>query len=99
MSTAYKEREDIKLFCGKLDGLVFLPVDKVHDGMAYLHMCMPDCDGIADLGDYFDATYVSGSVRNLQCPADSSGVVTCLRLRLRRLLAMFPPEKWNLNNT
>jgi len=36
----------------------------------YLCMCMPDCDGIVDLVDYFDATYVSGSVRsNVQSTA------------------------------
>ena len=80
------------MFCGRLDGLAFLPVDKVRDGMAYLRTCMPDCDGIVDLVDYFDATYVSGSVRSLQRPVDSSGKVT--RLRLRRLPAMFPLEKW-----
>jgi hypothetical protein len=96
LSTVYKDREDVKMFCGKLDGLAFLPVDKVRDGMAYLRTCMPDYDGIVDLVDYFAATYVSGSVRSLQRPVYSSGVVT--RLRLRRLPAMFPPEKWNLNN-
>ena len=32
----YREEEDAKLFCDILDGLVFLPVDDVPEGMTYL---------------------------------------------------------------
>jgi len=32
----YKDEEDVKLFCGMLDGLAFLPVDDVPEGMTYL---------------------------------------------------------------
>jgi len=36
LSRVYKRREDIKMFCRKLVGLAFLPVDKVRDVIAYL---------------------------------------------------------------
>ena len=32
----YREADDVKLFCGMLDGLAFLPVDDVPDGLASL---------------------------------------------------------------
>ena len=32
----YREEEEVKLFCGMLDGLAFLPVDDVPEGMTYL---------------------------------------------------------------
>ena len=55
----YRSNDDVKFFCGMLDGLAFLPVDKVSEGMAVLRQQQPDCDGISVLVDYFDATYVS----------------------------------------
>ncbi|KAG7174249.1 putative Inosine-5'-monophosphate dehydrogenase 1b-like 8 [Homarus americanus] len=54
LSNRYKEDDDIKHFCGMLDGLAFLPVDRVSDGMDYIKDNTPD--GLEDLVDYFDAT-------------------------------------------
>ncbi|KAG7175675.1 hypothetical protein Hamer_G024302, partial [Homarus americanus] len=58
LSNRYKEDDDIKHFCGMLDGLAFLPVDRVSDGMDYIKDNTPD--GLEDLVDYFDATYLVG---------------------------------------
>ena len=37
----YREEDDVKLFCGMMDGLAFLPEDDVPDGMAYLRDNIP----------------------------------------------------------
>ena len=44
----------MKLFCGMLDGLAFLPLSDVPAGMDYLKEHTPD--GLEPL-DYFDSTY------------------------------------------
>jgi len=36
LSTLYREREDVRHFCGMLGGLAFLPVVDVHEGIVYL---------------------------------------------------------------
>ena len=46
-----------KLFCGMIDGLAFLPVDDVAEGMTYLRENTPE--GLEPLLDYFDNAYVS----------------------------------------
>ena len=54
-----------------LDALAFLPLTDVANGMAFLRGCVPLGDGldsIIDLVDYFDATYVSGSLRTIKDP-------------------------------
>ena len=84
----YLEDEDFRHFCGMMDGLAFLPFDEVHDGMAYLRTVVPD-EG-ADLLDYFDKTYVSGSYRML--PGGDGQP-----MRLRRTPPLFPPELWNVH--
>ena len=50
----YGEEENLKLFCGMLDGLAFLPVDDVSGGMAYLREHTPD--RLEPLLEYFDST-------------------------------------------
>ena len=57
----YREEEDVKLFCGMLDGLAFLQEDDVPEGMAYLRENIPD--GLESLQQYFDSTYVSSTNR------------------------------------
>ena len=36
LAQQYMEDNDVQLFCGMLDGLAFLPVDRVLDGMEFL---------------------------------------------------------------
>ena len=95
-----RSNDDVKLFCGMLDGLSFLPVDKVSEGMALLCQQQPDCEGLSALVDYFDATYVSGSARTIQRPADAAGDQPSVSsLRLRRIPPIFPSDKWNVHDT
>ena len=50
--TRYREEEDVKHFCGMLDGLAFLPLDDVLEGLAYLRDNTPE--GLESLIDYFE---------------------------------------------
>ena len=80
----YRDDEDFKVFCGKLDGLAFLPTDEVQEGMQYLRANAPE--GTADLLDYFDSTYVSGTFRRANPNgADKPGI------RVRRIPPRFAP--------
>ncbi|KAG7166705.1 hypothetical protein Hamer_G010341 [Homarus americanus] len=92
LSNRYKEDDDIKHFCGMLDGLAFLPVDRVSNGMDYIKDNTPN--GLEDLVDYFDATYVTGKYRRIDQTRQYPGPVT---MRVRRIPPLFPPEKWNVN--
>jgi len=69
-----------------LDGLAFLPVDLVPDGMAYVREVAPEALGC--IVDYFDATYVSGAYRT---------VLGNGRLRFRRTPPRFEPSVWNVH--
>ena len=72
LSTVYRDDDDVKHWCGMLDALAFLPLADVAEGMSYTRANMPMGDGLeslADLVDYFDATYVSGSARRVVRPA------------------------------
>ena len=60
----YREDAKIRHFCGMLDGLAFLPVTDVKQGMEYLRKIAPD--NLMGLVDYFDATYVNGAFRYVQ---------------------------------
>jgi len=89
----YREEEDVKLFCGMLDGLAFLPLDDISDGMAYLRENTPD--GLEPLIDYFDSTYVSGTYRRIQLPPRSDGSLPAIRMR--RMPPMYAPSIWNVH--
>ena len=52
LSDSYKNDDNIRLFCGQLDALAFLPIDKVKEGMEYLKKNCPP--GAEDLVEYFD---------------------------------------------
>ncbi|XP_054257643.1 uncharacterized protein LOC128982729, partial [Macrosteles quadrilineatus] len=56
----YKSRPDIKLHCGMLDALAFLPVADVPAGMLFLWASAPV--ELADILLYFEQTYVGGQV-------------------------------------
>ncbi|KAG7154222.1 hypothetical protein Hamer_G000563 [Homarus americanus] len=82
----------MKHFCGMLDGLAFLPVDRVSDGMDYIKDNTPY--GLEDLVDYFDANYVTSTYRRIGQTRQYPGPVT---MRVRMISLLFPPEKWNVN--
>ncbi|VDI65786.1 Hypothetical predicted protein [Mytilus galloprovincialis] len=89
----YKISDDFRLFCGMMDGLAFLPVADLPNGVHLLRtLCPDDPPEAAELLDYFDATYVSGNMR--RNPAPGQG----LRLVMRRTPPMFPPTIWNVHD-
>ena len=83
----YREDDDFRHFCGMLDGLAFLPSDRVQEGMQYLRTIAPD--EADQLLAYFDATYVSGRHRQVQVPRGA--------IRIRRTPPQFPPASWNVH--
>ena len=98
LSELYKTDDTFRLFCGQLDALALLPLASVYAGMAYLRGIMPAA--AEELVDYFDATYVSGSLR--RCPLRRTGSQlrdTGLRLRLTRRRPIFSPTVWNCHET
>ncbi|KAK2148190.1 hypothetical protein LSH36_510g00009 [Paralvinella palmiformis] len=70
---SYSQEEDVKLFCGMLDGLTFLPEEDVAEGMIYLWENIPD--GFEPLLQYFDSTCFSGSYRQIQPPQRPDGTI------------------------
>ena len=46
----YQTDDQVNLYCGMLDGLAFLPLDMVHNGLAYVK------DNAPHFIDYFDST-------------------------------------------
>ena len=89
LSVRYQNDGDLKLFCGKLDGLVFLPIADVPAGMNYLLQNTPD--GAEGLVDYFSKTYVTGTFRHVQ-PAHGQ-----VEVNLQQVPPRFPPELWNVH--
>ena len=65
-----------------MDGLAFLPVPDLTNGIYRLRtLCPYDLPEAAELLDYFDSAYISGRLRQNQA----------VRLVLRRSPPMFPP--------
>ncbi|XP_054290536.1 uncharacterized protein LOC129005610 [Macrosteles quadrilineatus] len=60
LSSVYKSQPTIKLYCGMMDALAFLPVKDLSAGMLYLWSTAPV--ELADLLLYFEQTYVGGPV-------------------------------------
>ena len=52
--TRYRSEEDVKLFCGMIDGLAFLPTSDVSAGFDYLREHTPE--GLEPLIDHFSST-------------------------------------------
>jgi phosphoglycolate phosphatase-like HAD superfamily hydrolase len=64
LTTAYKDDDNVKHFCGMLDALAFLPLNDITEGMNHIRQNIPTGNGLealVDLVEYFDATYVTGS--------------------------------------
>ena len=88
LSQEYINDDDIKLFCGMLDGLAFLPGNLVSAGMQYLKANTPN--RFDALVQYFDQTYVSGTFRQIQRPGQN--------IVVRNTPALFQPAIWNVND-
>ncbi|XP_041372748.1 uncharacterized protein LOC121386019 [Gigantopelta aegis] len=73
LTTLFRSNKDVRHFVGMLDGLAFLPLDDVPEGMLYLRDNIPA--GVEPLVDYFDQTYVTGSFRRIQQPPSNDGIV------------------------
>jgi hypothetical protein len=74
-----------------MDGLAFLPVPDLTNGIHLLRtLCPDDPPEAAELLDYFDSTYISGILN----PAQNQAI----RLVLRRSPPMFPPAIWNVHD-
>ena len=82
LASEYKSNPDVRHFCGMIDGLAFLPLSDVSEGMTYLRSIAPT--EAQPVLDYFDSTYVSGSLRPIQRPGHT------LRMRFRRIRPAFP---------
>jgi hypothetical protein len=75
-----------------VDGLAFLLVDDLQNGMHLLRtLCPADPPEAAELLDYFVSTYVSGSHCRIIVPGQG------LRMVMRRTPPMFPPAIWNIH--
>jgi len=89
LQTQYREDQNLIEFCGKMDGLAFLPVEDVKDGMAYLKNIVPE--EVETLLNYFDATYVNGKYR--QVKNENNKIV------LRNCPPIFLPNLWNVHES
>jgi hypothetical protein len=77
-----------------MDGLAFLPVPDLTNGIHLLRtLCPDDLPEAAELLDYFDSAYISDRLRQHN-PAQNHAV----RLVLRRSPPMFPPAIWNVHD-
>jgi hypothetical protein len=60
----YNSDDDFRLLCGMVDGIAFLPVPDLGNGIHLLRtLCPDDPPEAAELLDYFDSTYISGRLR------------------------------------
>jgi len=81
-----------------LDALAFLPLSDITEGINHICQHIPTGNGLealVDLVDYFDATYVTGSIRRIQRLVTSHQIQP---LRIRRTPPLFPPLLWNVHN-
>ena len=84
---------DDQFFCGQLDDLAFLPTDDIPEGMMYIRgNTAPGAEGLVN---YFDQTYVTGTLHRAGVPRDGLGAAPIVRMR--RVPPRYPPALWNLN--
>lgn len=88
LSTLYKENEEFRHFCAQLDGLAFLPLEEVKEGMDHLQDIASE--DAAPLVDYFNQTYVSGVYR-IRNNTNSDTI------KMRHVPPAFPPATWNMH--
>ena len=68
----YQNDDQIKLWCGMLDGLAFLPEQLVPNGIRSLRQITPI--GFDPLINYFDQTYVSDVDRQVVRPGQNPNI-------------------------
>ncbi|ESO10461.1 hypothetical protein HELRODRAFT_183618 [Helobdella robusta] len=91
LSATYKQNENIRHFVGMVDGLAFLRIQDVEEGIIYLLNNIPNNDDdIRKFVNYFDEFYCRGKLRIV--PGNNP-----LTILLRRTPPVFPPELWNMN--
>ena len=77
----YKSDDSFRQLCGMIDGLAFLPICKINDGVKFLQSIMPNV--AKDLFNYFVSTYTNSEYTTI------GGVV-------RMHEPTFKPETWNV---
>ncbi|KAL8577385.1 hypothetical protein ACOMHN_060207 [Nucella lapillus] len=98
LAPRYHADQEFRLFCGMMDGLAFLPLNDVQEGMAFLRINLPqDPPEVEDLLNYFDQTYVSGRYRPIQQQPAGDGAAAA-PIRMRRIPPLFAPAIWNVHN-
>ena len=83
----YKEDDKFRVFCGKIEGLAFLPVADVA-GIRSLHNTCPA--EAVELLSYFDSNYVTRTYRPGRRNQQDA-------FNLRRIPPRFPPMLWNVH--
>lgn len=100
LQTDYRTNKEVQIFCGKLDGLAFLPVNEVKEGMAILkaEACAQGPGALRDklqrLVKYFDVNYVNGPERNIR-PSRRGRRSGGSNQRTHNP-PLFPPAVWNV---
>ena len=85
--------EEVRLFCGMLDGLVLLLIFDVAEGLQYLKW--HTSENFDPLVDYFSSNYVSGSYRLIHHLVGQDCMISFLTMC--RTVPLFPPELWNVH--
>lgn len=86
------EDQDFRIFCNMLDGLAFLPIADLPEGIAYIRSVITEEPAeTEELVDYFETTYVTGTYRPVQRNGEQ-------RLTMRRVPSMFPPSIWSVHS-
>ena len=90
LSNVYKNDENVRHFVGMVNGLAFLPIADLEEGLLYLYANIPGNDNsIQNFLTYFDEIYCRGKFRAV--PQNNAVAVM-----LRRSPPLFPPNLWNV---
>jgi len=89
LTVPYKEDETIRHAVGMLDGLAFLPKDKVKEGLQHVRDIAPE--SVVDIVKYFDINYISGPFRATR--GENRNLVM-----KRTHSPRFPVDVWNVHN-
>ena len=80
-----------------LNGLAFLPIDRVGEGTQHLRAIAPAGEHVQKLLDNFDRTYVSGHYRQIRRPPHAANGQAAAVV-LRAVPPPFPPNLWNVHD-
>ena len=61
----YKENEEFQHFAGMIDGLAFLPIDNIFQGVQYIDNNLPQIEGAEELLNNFLSVYMRGMPKRL----------------------------------